>query len=462
MSGLVNTVKFSNHAAVRSGWTSHCRRLLLLLVMLLPLSAIADELIDQARHLLDENKPAEAYAVLFAEIEQRSGTPEYDLLLGVAALDSGHPTQAVFAFERVLAVDPNNSRARLELARAYFEMGENEASREEFVYARTQSVPEQVGVTIEEYLTAIDSRINAVTMQRRFNAYLQASAGYDSNVNSATDSSTVALPAFGNLVFTLDNSSRELDSGFYSLDAGATFSSRVSAGVPVSVFGGINLFHRPTWNEHQFDTAAGDAQLGLRYTRENNAVLVSLQGQKFLIDGDTNRNQGGINLQWLHMAGDRTQYSVFAQGLAQRFPDQSVRDANQYSAGIGFVHLLLRGGSPVIYSSAFVGTDDERGVTRPDIGRKYYGIRAGLEYSLADSLKYIGSVSYQYSRYGENDPLFRERRRDNFVFVRSGLEYSYDADWVITPEVRYLLNDSSLVINEFDRWQIFATARFNF
>jgi outer membrane protein len=437
-------------------------RLLFLALLVVPFTLSADVLTDEAQRLIDNNNPGQAFNILYAEIETRAGTPEYDLMLGIAALDSNHPTQAVFAFERVIAVEPENSRARLELARAYFELNENEAASEEFNYAKTLPVPAEVTATIEEYLTAIDSRVRAADQQRQFNLYVQASLGYDSNVNSATDSSTVALPAFGNLVFTLDDTARELESGFYALDGGLSFSSRISAEKNLSVFGGANIFHRPTYEEHRFDTSAGNAQLGLRHNRDNNSFLASLQVQKYLIDGNTSRNQGGINLQWLHMASSRTQISVFAQGLIQKFPGQSIRNVNQYSSGIGFVHLMQGNGSPIIYGSAFIGTDHELADGRADIGRTYFGIRAGGEYGIRDNMKLIGSVSYQHSKYGGDDPLFQETRKDNFLFLRGGLDYFYNENWVITPEIRYLYNDSNLVINDFDRWQVFATVRHNF
>jgi hypothetical protein len=440
-----------------------CSRLLFVVLgICLTASVTADELIDQAQTLVDQNRPDDAFILLLPELEQRAGTVEYDLLLGVAALESGRPTMAVFAFERVLVADPSNSRARLELARAYFEMGENEASREEFTYANSQQVPQSVQQTIEEYLTAIDTRMRRASSQSRFNAYLQASAGYDTNVNSATDSSTVALPAFGNLEFTLDETARELKSWFSNIEGGLSFSRLVADQSPFSVFGSASAFFRPTFDQNDFETAAGNAQLGLRYTAGNNALLVSLQGQRYYLDNDVNRNQAGVNLQWLHTAGERTQFSVFAQGLGQRFPEQSIRDVNQYMGGVGVVHMLRGAGNPIVYTSVFIGTDDERTDNRPDFGRKFYGVRGGGQYSLRQDLKLIGSINYQYGRYGADDPLFQQTRRDHFVFVRGGLEYSYGENWVFTPEVRYMVNDSSLPINEFDRWQVMATARFNF
>ncbi|MEX2353164.1 MAG: tetratricopeptide repeat protein [Gammaproteobacteria bacterium] len=431
-------------------------------LMFSAVSVAADELTDEAQTLVDQGRHDDAFNLLIADIEESAGTPEYDLLLGIAALESGRPTQAVFAFERVLAVEPGNTRARLELARAYYEMGENEAAREEFSYAGTQQVPQSVRQTIEEYLTSIDSRLSRGDSRSYFDMYLQARGGYDSNVNSATDSSTVALPAFGNLEFTLDESARELDSWYSNFQGGLSFSQAVGTQSPLSVFGAASLFYRPTYNESDFDTGAGNAQLGLRYTRDRNSFLVSLQGQKYYIDGDVNRNQAGVNLQWLHTAGERTQYSVFVQGLGQRFPEQTVRNVNQFMGGLGIVHLLQGKGNPVVYASAFVGTDHELLDTRPDFGRNFYGLRAGGEYSIREDLKLVGGLSYQHSRYGGDDPLFQETRNDHFVFLRSAVEYSYAENWVITPELRYMLNDSSLPINEFDRWQVMATVRYNF
>ena len=45
----------------------------------------------------------------------------FDYLLGVAALDNGYISEAIFSLRRAIAVEPGFSGARMELARAYFE-----------------------------------------------------------------------------------------------------------------------------------------------------------------------------------------------------------------------------------------------------------------------------------------------------------------------------------------------------
>jgi tetratricopeptide (TPR) repeat protein len=423
-------------------------------------AARADELLDQARQLLDQGKATEAYRLLDKVSGQRAGSPDYDLLLGIAALDAGEPTRAVFALERVLAVEPDNARARAELARAYYLAGENEAAKQEFTSIKKDSVPAPVARTIDKYLSLIEGRLAATGT--RVNVYIQGAGGYDSNVNSATDSSTIAVPAFGNLVFTLDQSGRKLDSGIFSLGTGFSFSTPFQGRKDLRMIGGINLDERIAYDRTDFSTRVLNGQVGLRYTRGKEAFVVSLQGQKYYLGGDEYRDLGGVGVQWLHNYSRRTRFSLFGQFALQRFPGQPTRNVNQYSGGAGVVHAFDVGGEPIIFASVFAGTDVELTGNRPDLGRNFLGLRTGGQYTLARNLILVGNFTYQYSRYGGADPLFLKRRRDHFLFARAGLEYKLDKNWSLRPEIQYSRNDSNLAINKFDRWQPFITIRNQF
>jgi hypothetical protein len=431
-----------------------------LLLLQFTVAAAADDLLRRAQQLLDENRPADAYELLQGESEQRAGTPEFDLMLGIAARAAGHPTRAVFALERVLAVQPDNDRARAELARAYYDTGENEASRAEFQAVRKEVLSPALTRAVDEYLAALDRRFAATKRQIRI--FLQGTAGYDGNVNSATDTSQVAIPAIGNLIFTLDRSGRELSSGFFELAGGFMFSSEFLDNERLRIFGGADLSERIAFDETDFNLRVGNGHVGLRYSSGVDAYQISVQGQRFMVGGARNRDQGGATVQWLRSFSPRTQGSVFGQFAAQRFPHQEIRDVNQFSGGVGIVHAMDRQGNPVIYASAFAGVDDELAGSRPDIGRTFAGVRTGGQYGINDRTLLVGGVSYQYSWYGAADPLFLERRRDHFVLLRGGLVYGLTPNWSVRPEIQYIHNDSTLVINEFDRWQAFVTIRNQF
>src|ERR1035437_9210718 len=83
-----------------------------------------EKLLTEAEALIQGAKPIEAYALLDPKDFEYSGNSRFDYLLGISALDSGHPDKATLAFERVLAVDPNFAGARLDMARAYFHLGD--------------------------------------------------------------------------------------------------------------------------------------------------------------------------------------------------------------------------------------------------------------------------------------------------------------------------------------------------
>jgi tetratricopeptide (TPR) repeat protein len=435
------------------------RAALLVLCLFQPAGVRADELLDRAAALIESGQARDAYEILSAEAAERGGAPEFDLALGIAALEAGEPAEAVFALERVLAVEPDNLRARTELARAYFDLGENEAAQEEFSAVRQETLPPAMTRAIDDYLSAIDARFEA--QQRRIGVYIEAAAGYDSNVNSATDTSQVAIPAFGNLVFTLDRTGRELDSGFFEVNAGTVFSAPFLRD-NVRVFGGADLNERITVSEEDFRTRTANGQVGLSLESGDDAFLASLLGQRFYIDGDPNRDQLGTMAQWQHSFSERTMGSVFGQWVAQRFPEQDIRDVNQFAGGVGIVHAMDRAGDPIVYGSAYGGTDNEEVDSRQDIGRTFAGARVGGQYTWNRRTLLTGGVSYQWSRYGADDPLFLETREDHFFLVGAGLEYALNRNWSLRPEIQYTNNDSTLPINEFDRWQAFVIVRNDF
>lgn len=446
--------KTSRGAPVRAFFT------LWLALLFTPLVLAQSDLITKARELLDAKQAEAAYQLLIKESEQYAGNPNFDLLLGIAALEARHPTQAVFALERVLAVDPNNERARLELGRAYFQMNENEAAQQEFSAAKGRTLPPETAKAVDEYLTAIESRIAAT--KRRIELFIEGAVGYDSNVNSATDLSTVAIPALGNLVFTLDRTGQEMDSGFFEVGAGFNFQSRFLDRDDLRIYGGADIHFRTPFDEPDFATTIANGRVGLRFGRERNAFLVSLLGQKYYLDEDklnATRDMGGISAQWLHAYSQRTQFSVFGQASIQRFPDQHVRDVNQFVGGAGIVHAMQAQGDPIVYLSAFGGVDDERFDAFDHIGRWFAGVRTGGQYTLNQKTALFASLSYQHSRYGADDPLFLERREDDFFFARVGLDYNLTRNWTVRPEVQYSNNDSTLPISDFDRWQTLVTIR---
>ena len=164
------------------------------------------DVLHKASQLISKRDYAAAYGLLEPVESDHSGNPEYDMLFGLAAIDSGHVTRGVFALERVLALQPDNANARAQIARAYFLLGEQDAARAEFRNVLNQQPPEDISKVINRYMSAIDK---AQGLKTSYSAYLEGTVGHDSNVNSATTAASVAVPGIANnLDLVLSRASR--------------------------------------------------------------------------------------------------------------------------------------------------------------------------------------------------------------------------------------------------------------
>ena len=139
-----------------------------------------DPVVENARKLLAAGNAKQAYAELIAVQGRLSGMPEFDYLLGVAALDSGKIDDAIIAFERVLALIPNHAGAQMDLARAYYAAGSFDLAEASFLKLRQANPPPAAQIAINRYLDAIAQRKQQT--QAGWTAFGELGLGYDSNI----------------------------------------------------------------------------------------------------------------------------------------------------------------------------------------------------------------------------------------------------------------------------------------
>ena len=135
----------------------------------------------EAFALIEAGRANEAYQVLKPQEAQRAGNPDFDTALGLAALDSGHPDDAVNAFERVLAVQPDNAPVRAELARAYTRLGDLETARQQLAIIQASGVPADVGASLGNYAAELDRELSGGAAKH--GGYVELTAGYDTNIS---------------------------------------------------------------------------------------------------------------------------------------------------------------------------------------------------------------------------------------------------------------------------------------
>lgn len=412
--------------------------------------------LNQASRLLADGKGGDAYALLESLEAERAGNVEYDLLLGLAALEVGQNTRAVFALERVLALDPNNLRARAEIARAYLALGETGNARQEFHNVKQRGIPADVEATIDHFLAAVERLEDEGRTQVR--GYLEFGGGTDSNVNSGAARSNVAIPLFGGALFTLDASSRRQDDNFSQWGAGLNFRSPLRPRLALT--GGLAFFQRLNQSVKDYNNNNWDGNLGLTYSEGKNQYSAILQGSVFRLDGERFRDAFGFTTQWQHTYDARNQVSLYLQYADLRYPGQSARDADRWVLGGAYAHAFRSGA--VVYAGGYIGTEQEKTSDAPNLGHDLVGIRVGGQMQLAARWTGFINVNLEQRRYGGDDPFFLNTREDLQSNLDVGASFVPSRGWRITPQLSLTRNDSNTELNDYRRHVFSITARRDF
>lgn len=414
-------------------------------LLLLAGAATADSVTDQAHELLDKHQAGAAYDLLLPLSDERAGDPQFDFLLGIAALDAGHPNQAVFALERVLAVKPDDALARAEIARAYYALSEFETSRHEFENVKASSnVPPEARAAMDQYLAQIDRTQHG---EKRISGYLGFSAGYDTNINSGTDESTVAIPILGNLPFQLVDSARSQENGFGAVTAGVNLTQPVNQNW--AVVGGARGYYRGT--ESPFSTADIYLYSGVRGTYGKHEFTFAGQGEDFRVDGDSLRHVYGGFGQWTYALDGRSRLSLSFQATALDYPGLANRDAMRYVGSAGYLIALPGAREPVVYAGLYGGIEDENHSLFPQFGHDLVGGRLGGSIGVMPKTRAFASVSFEQRDYHGDDPIFLRTRDDTQFTFSTGLEYMPLKNWTVRPNISYTDNNSNISINDYDR-----------
>jgi hypothetical protein len=399
---------------------------------------------------VDAEQPAASalYAELKTEEGARAGDVDFDYRLGVAADDSGHPLDAVFALQRVLDVDPRHLPARAELARAYAALGEYEAAQSGFaLVAAQEGVPEDTREALQRYVQTLETRLAGGGTQ--VDGFLHVGTGYDSNVNNAMDEERILIPAFSALgLATLDSSALEQEDGFAETTARVSIVHGLGRGR--RLLADLSGDFRKNHEQAQFDQSTAGLSLGFaKETLQHGTFTVAAQGQNFRVDGDVFRNAAGVLAGWSTRTSRGKDVAANLQYTALDFPDQPARNAHRTALG----RTVGRALSPRTYFfSGFYGGRERADDARFDnLSQWFVGGRVGAEMRRGQRLRVFVNALVELQSFDEDEPLFLEARETVRADLRVGTRIQLSKAVGFTAEVGYTRADSNIALFDFDR-----------
>lgn len=425
--------------------------------------------LERARGALAQGNPKQAFDVLSPLERQLAGQPDFDYLLGVSALDSGRLDDAITAFERVLAVQPNHAGAQMDLARAYYAAGSFDLAEAAFVKLRSANPPPNALTAIGRYLEAIRERKQQT--RAGWQAYGEAGLGYDSNLTGVpTDFGAAAQQSFNLSGIEPTGNALKRKAPFAQAAVGAEYSYPLQRGW--SVFTGGDLRGRGYRRESDFNSFAGEVRAGAALNDGPNQWRGAASILNYRQEGDApgdprptnDRTMAGLSVDWRHALDTRTQLGFGIQLNAVRFPENRIEDFDQLYLSASWLKSFEKEGLPLLYLTGFV-TDDRARNSFPDTdagkSKNLAGLRSYFQYSLAPKLQVFNALGLIARR--DKDSFARstqvEKGRDTFAEVALGVAWQFREACNLRLQYAFTANRSNIDIYDFNRHEISSVIR---
>jgi tetratricopeptide (TPR) repeat protein len=412
------------------------------------------ELLARARALASSQGAAAAYELLAAAEDEHIGEIEFDYALGRAALDAGRPDRATLAFARVLALQPSHAGALIDTGRAYLALGNRAQARATFESVLSLDPPP----AIRDQMLLLLARADAAPAGRlALRGYVEASAGWSSNVNQSPAAAQVFVPAFG-ANFDLAQQNIAQSDSFLALAGGVDAALLVDSSL--ALIGGAEFLQRWYRQQTAFDLGAVGLRGGLELAGEERLTRAQLVLMRSDLGHDPARETAALSLEHIKSLPSVGALSFFAQGGAFHHPLEPLRifDANFLTLGATLQRLGER--SSALLGVAAGGEDDTGG--NPAGDRRLFAVRAAGETRLTPRLSLSAGAAWQRSRYDQVDPSFLLERDDQRTDLELGLQYALSQGLLLRIGLNWSEQRSNIPIYAYTRDEAWLGLRHEF
>ncbi|MDE0175940.1 MAG: surface lipoprotein assembly modifier [Defluviicoccus sp.] len=357
-----------------------------------PLSAA-----ERATALLRAGRPVEALAILRPAVEARRNDLTLLFLVGRAGiaaasrqgLDDASRTAfldaAIAALRRMLTIRPGLTRARLELARAFFLKGEDGLARRHFERVLAGNPPAAVALNVNRFL-------NIMRARKRWTVRVGMALAPDSNISSRSDERTILIDTpFGRLPFTTQGDKPKSGVGIAAW-AGGEYQYPIDPRWRLRAGGDVS---RREYRAREFDRTFVSAHLGPRRLigRASEASVLASVRQSWLADEEDFRDLG-VRIEGHHRLNRRTVAFLNAARHERRYEGRDWLDGplTDLSAGASWA------ASPTMRVNAALGWSRQRTELERQRNESRWG-RVGATFLLPWGFTVGGAATLRWTDY---------------------------------------------------------------
>ena len=430
--------------------------LCLLAALALPVCALATP-VEDVKALVEAGKLADAYAA-GRQSRDSFGDPTFDFYFGIAAVESGHAGEGVLALERYLLQFPDNTSARLQLARGYFILGEDARARDEFEALRKLSPPADVAATIDRFLDVIRLRESRYSVTQSM--YVELGIGADSNVNGGVASPNIVLPNLGPVLIA-QGGTKQRD-GFTTLAAGGYISYPVAPGIALFGSGQLDFKYNNKTENHLYNSENYNLNGGASWLNEKHLFRLGASESQLHMGNNSYLTTHAGQGEWQYQVDEQQAFTLGAQAgrLTYASPNQP-RNADFVGLAAGYRKLFSHPLQPVLNVSINAGEQNSLD-NRNDLVPRTSGGRIGVSFTPAAEWGVSLGYTILNSDYKEADALLGVKRSDRYEAFDVAASYLYSRNLSFRGEITTARNRSNIELYSFPRDLYALKVRYEF
>jgi tetratricopeptide (TPR) repeat protein len=412
--------------------------------------------LDDLRTQVEASQFEAAWATVQAN-PQLIGDTHFDFLYGLAAINVGRVAEGVLALERHLGAVPANDRARLELARGYFLLGEYTRARSEFEFVLRYNPPAGVRANIQGFLQAMQTRELAEgRSSARF--YAELGHGRNNNVNGGTWHDTVAT-TIG--TFVPDRLSRQISDDATQVALGGQKLVRVTG--RMSVFAGFDLNHAENATWKAFNLTSGGAYIG--FTQLSSLALwrVTLNASELLVGANRYRDTLGLGAEANFTPSPTVAVMAFGSHDEYRYaqPDDN-RGANADSLGAMLtVSPPSWPGAPSL-GARFTATREHNTRFQRDLSFDQVALRLFAAATPLDRLRISAGFTASRKKHDVASVLEPEARQETMLALDAVATYALDERWQLRADGSWSTTRANIDIYDYGRKTLTLKLRYQY
>lgn len=376
--------------------------------------------------------------------------------LGRSAYELGKYEFAISAYDRILIVQPDNSRVRLELAQTYMKMDLYAQSIKEFeIVLNDKKIPSQVKKQIESKIRLMKNK------QKKHFYNITAMTGilYDSNINAtpSTGAFDIYNPTIGSTV-TINNSDEEKSSSIYQTVGQFNHKYRYSDNFILS--NSVTALQMKYNNHKEKDVQALSLSTTPTYLQDTYKLSLALGFDKINLGHKSYQHNFYINPTYTKMINSSFLYDLGLKFGDVNFDKEKDKNAHIYELQNSLKYLTKDYG---LFSFGLnIGKEKEIKEVRTDIDHKYYTMYITNSYDFMEDYTLLSSLNYKILEYSDNDINFLSKREDKKSDVSISIQKPIFKEILLNVGTTYTHRDSNHASSDYDKYSMKMNLLWNY